>query len=51
MLGISPRGTDLNNHSGPQTVEEGAIAIVLLAQLPKDGPTGSFTHKDGSYPG
>ena len=42
--------TDLNNHSGPQTVEEGAIAIVRLAQLPEDGPTGSFTHKDGTYP-
>ena len=42
--------TDLNNHSGPGTVEEGAIAIVRLAQLPEDGPTGSFTHKDGTYP-
>ncbi len=42
--------TDLNNHSGPQTVEEGAIAIVRLAQLSEDGPTGSFTHKDGTYP-
>ena len=42
--------TDLNNHSGPQTVEEGAVAIVRLAQLPEDGPTGSFTHKDGTYP-
>jgi NAD(P)-dependent dehydrogenase (short-subunit alcohol dehydrogenase family) len=41
--------TDLNNHSGPQTVEEGAIAIVRLAQLPDDGPTGSFIHKDGTY--
>jgi NAD(P)-dependent dehydrogenase (short-subunit alcohol dehydrogenase family) len=41
--------TDLNNHSGPQTVEEGAIAIVRLAQLPDDGPTGSFIHKDGVY--
>jgi Dehydrogenases with different specificities (related to short-chain alcohol dehydrogenases) len=41
--------TDLNGHSGPQTVEEGAIAIVRLAQLPDDGPTGSFIHKDGTY--
>lgn len=41
--------TDLNNHSGPQTIEEGAIAIVRLAQLPEDGPNGSFTHKDGTY--
>ncbi len=42
--------TDLNNHSGTQTIEEGAIAIVRLAQLPGDGPTASFTHKDGTYP-
>ena len=42
--------TDLNGHSGPQTAEEGAIAIVRLAQLPEDGPTGSFIHKDGTYP-
>jgi NAD(P)-dependent dehydrogenase (short-subunit alcohol dehydrogenase family) len=42
--------TDMNNHTGPQTVEEGAVAIVRLAQLAKDGPTGTFVHKDGSYP-
>ncbi len=41
--------TDMNNHTGPQTIEEGAIAIVRLAQLPEDGPAGSFTHKDGTY--
>ena len=41
--------TDLNNHSGPQTLEEGAIAIVRLAQLPEDGPTAHFVHKDGEY--
>lgn len=41
--------TDLNNHSGTQTVEEGSVAIVRLAQLPDDGPTGSFIHKDGTY--
>jgi len=41
--------TDINNHSGPQTIEEGAIAIVRLAQLPGDGPTGGFIHKDGEY--
>ena len=42
--------TDMNNHTGTDTVEEGAIAIVRLAQLPDDGPTGSFLHKDGTYP-
>ena len=42
--------TDMTNHNAPQTVEEGAIAIVRLAQLPEDGPSGSFIHKDGTYP-
>lgn len=42
--------TDLNNHSGPQTVEEGTTAIVRLAKLPEDNPVGSFIHKDGTYP-
>jgi len=42
--------TDMNNHTGTDTVEEGAIAIVRLAQLPDDGPTGNFIHKDGTYP-
>ena len=41
--------TDMNQHSGPQTIEEGAVAIVRLAQLPEDGPTASFVHKDGTY--
>jgi NAD(P)-dependent dehydrogenase (short-subunit alcohol dehydrogenase family) len=34
--------TDLNNHSGFRSAEEGAEAIVHLATLPEDGPTGSF---------
>jgi NAD(P)-dependent dehydrogenase (short-subunit alcohol dehydrogenase family) len=42
--------TDMNGHSGTQTVEEGAIEIVRVAQLPEDAPTGGFTHKDGAYP-
>ena len=42
--------TDMNNHTGTDTVEEGAVAIVRLAQLPDEGPTGSFIHKDGTYP-
>ena len=40
----------MTNHNAPQTVEEGAIAILRLAQLPDDGPTGGFIHKDGTYP-
>lgn len=42
--------TDLNNNSGPQTIEEGSIAIVKYAQIGEDGPTGGFFHKDGEYP-
>lgn len=42
--------TDLNNNSGPQTIEEGAIAIVKYAQIGDEGPTGGFFHKDGEYP-
>jgi NAD(P)-dependent dehydrogenase (short-subunit alcohol dehydrogenase family) len=34
--------TDLNNHRGFRSAEEGAEAIVYLATLPEDGPTGSF---------
>ena len=42
--------TDMNQNSGPQTVEEGAIAAVRLATLPADGPTGGFFNKDGVVP-
>ena len=42
--------TDLNDHSGHQTIEEGAIAIVRLAQSTEGGPNGAYIHKDGTYP-
>ena len=42
--------TDLNNNTGTQTIEEGAIAIVRFAQQPDGGLTGGFFHKDGTYP-
>ena len=42
--------TDLNNNTGTQTIEEGAIAIVRFAQVADDSPTGEFFHKDGNYP-
>ena len=41
--------TDLNNHSGPGTAADGAIAIVNYAQIGEDGPTAGFFHKDGAY--
>lgn len=39
--------TDLSNHQGPRTVQQGAIAPVRLATLPDDGPTGDFFDEDG----
>ncbi|MFE7744592.1 hypothetical protein [Nocardia sp. NPDC057455] len=42
--------TDLNGHSGFQTVTEGTDAIVRLATLPPDGPTGRFFDRTGPVP-
>ena len=39
--------TDLNGNSGPQTVEEGTDAIVKLATIGRDGPTGTFYDRVG----
>ncbi|MEU3785754.1 SDR family NAD(P)-dependent oxidoreductase [Streptomyces sp900129855] len=39
--------TDFNGHSGPQTVTEGTDAIVELATLGTDGPTGTFRDRHG----
>ncbi|HST40037.1 MAG TPA: SDR family NAD(P)-dependent oxidoreductase [Conexibacter sp.] len=40
--------TDLNGHSGPQTVEQGTDAIVQMAQVGPDGPTGTFVDRHGA---
>ncbi|MEV5890599.1 SDR family NAD(P)-dependent oxidoreductase [Nonomuraea fuscirosea] len=39
--------TDFNAHAGPQTVTEGTDAIVELATIGKDGPTGAFRDRRG----
>jgi NAD(P)-dependent dehydrogenase (short-subunit alcohol dehydrogenase family) len=39
--------TDINQHSGPRTVEQGAAIIVHLATLDGDGPTGAFLDDNG----
>lgn len=39
--------TDLNGNSGFQTVEEGSEAIVHLATLPDDGPSGGHFEREG----
>lgn len=36
--------TNLNDHAGTETVEEGAREAVRLALLGPDGPTGTFSH-------
>jgi NAD(P)-dependent dehydrogenase (short-subunit alcohol dehydrogenase family) len=42
--------TDLNGHRGTQTVEEGAEAIVRMAELDASGPTGTFVDRHGAVP-
>ncbi|WP_067571716.1 SDR family oxidoreductase [Nocardia acidivorans] len=42
--------TDLNQHAGTGTVEEGAQIMVTLATLPADGPTGTFRSAVGPHP-
>jgi NAD(P)-dependent dehydrogenase (short-subunit alcohol dehydrogenase family) len=42
--------TDFNGHSGPQTVTEGTDAIVAMATIGPDGPTGTFTDRHGAVP-
>jgi len=42
--------TDLNQHSGPRTVEQAATIAVHLATLPGDGPTGGYFDENGPVP-
>jgi NAD(P)-dependent dehydrogenase (short-subunit alcohol dehydrogenase family) len=42
--------TDFNGHRGVQTVEEGARAVVAMAQVGPEGPTGAFVDRDGPVP-
>jgi NAD(P)-dependent dehydrogenase (short-subunit alcohol dehydrogenase family) len=42
--------TDLNNHAGYRSVEQGAKVIVRLATLPEDGPAGGFFDENGALP-
>ncbi len=42
--------TDLNGHSGPRTVAQGAAIAVHLATLPADGPTGGYFDENGVVP-
>jgi NAD(P)-dependent dehydrogenase (short-subunit alcohol dehydrogenase family) len=42
--------TDMNQHRGVRTVEQGAATPVRLALLPDDGPTGGVFSDDGPEP-
>ncbi|MBB5159557.1 hypothetical protein [Saccharopolyspora phatthalungensis] len=42
--------TDLNDHTGTQTVEEGAEVIVRMARVGPGGPTGGYFDAEGSFP-
>ena len=42
--------TDLNGHTGTQTVEEGAAIMVRMAQVAPDGPTGTYSSMHGPIP-
>lgn len=42
--------TDLNGNRGYQTLEEGTDAIVRLATIGSDGPTGTFSDRAGNVP-
>jgi NAD(P)-dependent dehydrogenase (short-subunit alcohol dehydrogenase family) len=42
--------TDLNGHQGIQTVQEGTDAILTLATVAPDGPTGGFFDRTGPVP-
>ena len=39
--------TDLNGRRGHQTIPEGAAEAIRLALLPEDGPTGTFSDRQG----
>ena len=43
-------GTDFNEHRGTQTVQEGVAAIVAMAQIGADGPSGTFVGRHGTVP-
>jgi NAD(P)-dependent dehydrogenase (short-subunit alcohol dehydrogenase family) len=42
--------TDMNQHQGVRSVEQGAATPVRLALLPPDGPTGGYFNDDGAVP-
>lgn len=42
--------TDLNDHKGHRTAEQGAVAAIRLATIGEDGPSGGYFNEDGELP-
>jgi NAD(P)-dependent dehydrogenase (short-subunit alcohol dehydrogenase family) len=42
--------TDLNNHSGPRTAAQGAVAAIEYATIGAEGPTGGYFNEEGRVP-
>jgi len=42
--------TDLNNHSGPRSAAQGAVAAIEYATIGDDGPTGGYFNEEGRLP-
>ncbi|GAA1959159.1 SDR family oxidoreductase [Kitasatospora viridis] len=42
--------TDINQHAGHQTVEQGVEIIVRMARVAPDGPTGTYSDANGILP-
>jgi NAD(P)-dependent dehydrogenase (short-subunit alcohol dehydrogenase family) len=42
--------TDINEHAGTQTVEQGAEIIVRMALVGPDGPAGGYFEREGPVP-
>lgn len=42
--------TDINNHSGPRSAAQGALAAIEYATIGEDGPTGGYFNEAGRIP-
>ena len=42
--------TDLNDHAGHRSLEQGAAIIVAMVTVGADGPTGQFLDDNGTVP-
>ena len=42
--------TDMTNHAGSRTAQQGSMTPIRLATLPDDGPTGGLFNDDGPVP-